>query len=201
MRTKTLISAFLTVIVVLFLVHEFGQAQPLANSPALNVGVVHLGQAMQNCKATVKFKERAAAEKKQMDAEEGSLSGQIDALRNGLSALVPNSPDWLDQYKDMVQKQKKLEALKEYNPQIISMRVHQWSQKLYPEVLRITKELGAKKGLALVLGVEEPEFPMQRPEQLSAAIQTHKVLYSAGCVDLTSEVIAELDKMDSLLKQ
>ena len=88
MKTKTLISAFLTVVVVLFLVHEFGQAAPLASSPASNIAVVHIGQAMQNCNGTAKFKERAAAEKKQMDAEEGSLSGQIDALRNGLSALL-----------------------------------------------------------------------------------------------------------------
>jgi Skp family chaperone for outer membrane proteins len=200
MKTKTLISAFLMVVVVLFMVHEFGQAAPLASASASNIAVVHIGQAMQNCKATAKFKEKADVEGKQMQTEDDSLSKQIEALRTGLSALVPNSPDWLDQYKEMVQKQKKLEALREYNPQIRAMRVHQWSEKLYPEVLRIAKELGAKKGLALVLGVEEPQFPMQRPEQLSAAIQTHKVLYSGGCVDLTNEVVAELDKLDSLLK-
>lgn len=184
--------------VVLFMVHQFGEAQPLANEPASNIGIVHIDKTLQNCQATLKFKERANVEKKEMDAEEGSLSGQIQGLREGLQALVPNSPAYLAQYKDMLQKESELKALKELNPQIRAMRAHQWMEKIYPEIMRITKELAAKKGLVLVLSVEEPQFPMQRPEQLSAAIQTHKVLSSGGCVDLTSEVIAELDKTKSL---
>ena len=198
MKIKTLISGCLVGMVVLFMVHQFGEAQPLANEPSSNIGVIHIDKALQNCQATVKFKERTDKERSEMLSEEGSLTGQIQGLKEGLQALVPNSPAWLAQYRDMLQKESELKALKELNPQIRAMRAHQWMEKIYPEILRITKELGAKKGLALVLAVEEPVFPMQQPQQLSAAIQTHKVLYSGGCVDLTTEVIAELDKTNSL---
>jgi len=57
--------------------------------------------------------------------------------------------------------------------------------------------LAAQKGLPLVLGSDEPEFPIQRYEELAMTLSTHKVLYSEGCVDLTNEVIAELDKEES----
>jgi hypothetical protein len=51
----------------------------------------------------------------------------------------------------------------------------------------------------MVLGADEPEFPFQSYEQLVMTLSTHKVLYSDGCVDLTNEVIAQLDKMQSRL--
>jgi len=198
MKIKTLISSCLVGMVVLFLVHQFGEAQPLANAPASNIGIVHIDKALQNCQATVKFKERMETERSEMLSEEGSLTGKLKGLQEGLPALVPNSPAWLAQYKDMLQKESELKILKELNPQIIEMKSHQWMEKLFPEILRITRELAIKKNLILVLSVEEPKFPMQRPEMLSTAIQTHKVLYNGGCVDLTPEVIAELDKTNSL---
>jgi Skp family chaperone for outer membrane proteins len=199
MKIKTLISSCLVGMVVLFLVHQFGEAQPLANGPTSNIGVVNIEKALQNCQATAKFKERAETEKREMDAEEKKLSDDIDSLRGTLQALVPNSPDWLAQYKDMLKKESELKSLKELNPQIRAMRAHQWTEKLYPEILRITKELAVQKGLAIVLSVEEPQLPTQRYEELVMTLRTHKVLYTGGCVDLTNEIIVELDKTKSLL--
>ncbi|OHB78237.1 MAG: hypothetical protein A2Z25_00115 [Planctomycetes bacterium RBG_16_55_9] len=200
MKIKTLISGCLVGIIVLFLAREFGQAQALSSPPALNIAIVEIGKALQNCQATMKFKERMTAEDNEMQKEEDGLSEQIKSLRGVLQALVPNSNDYFVRSKEMMQKQKALEGLQDYNRQLKGLKIHQWTEKIYPEILRVTKELAAKKGLALVLAVEEPEFPTPRPEVLSAAIQTHKVLYSGGCSNLTSEVIAELDKLDFLLK-
>jgi Skp family chaperone for outer membrane proteins len=186
-------------LVVLFVVHQFGEAQPLANAPASNIGVVSIEKALQNCQATAKFKERTDTEKNQMDAEQKKLEGEIGSLRGVLQNLVPNSADWLAQYKDMVKKESELEALKKMNPQVLAMRAHQWTERLYPEILRVTKELAAKKGLHLVLSIEEPQLPTQRYEELVMTLRTHKVLYTGGCVDITNEVIVELDKNKSLL--
>ncbi|MBN2312643.1 MAG: OmpH family outer membrane protein [Sedimentisphaerales bacterium] len=199
MKIKTLISGCLVGMIVLFLVHQFGEAQPLANGPASTIGVVNIEKSLQNCQATAKFKERAEAERREMDAEEKKLSDNIDSLRGTLQALVPNSADWLAQYKEMLHKENELKALKELNPQIRAMRAHQWTERLYPEIMRITKELAAQKGLALVLTVEEPQLPTQRYEELVMTLRTHKVLYTGGCVDLTNEIIVELDKTNSLL--
>ncbi len=45
-------------------------AGPKANEPALNIGVVSIGHALRNCKATVKYRERVIVENGEMDIEE-----------------------------------------------------------------------------------------------------------------------------------
>ena len=201
MKIKTLISICLVGMVVLFLAHEFSAAQASSGAPASNIGIVNIDKALQNCQATIKFKERMNAEGVELEAEYKKLKGEIDGLQGMVQKLTTTSKDYYVQSKDLMRMQKELEGLEDYMKQVRGLKTFQWTEKLYPEILRVTKELGAKKGLALVLAAQEPEFPSPRPEALSATIQTHKVLYSGGSSDLTSEVIAELDKLDFLMKE
>ena len=168
-------------------------AGPKANEPGLKIGVVSIGRALRNCKATVSYRERVIAENGEMDIEEKGLSRDIQALAAGLKALKPDSSDYLARYRELLQKQSELKALQEFNPRRRMLREMRWTQDLYKEILRITKELAAEKGLDLVLGADEPTFPIQRYDELMMTLSTHKVLYSDGCVDLTNEVVARLD--------
>ena len=168
-------------------------ARPKANEPALNIGVVSIVRALRDCKATASYRERVIAENGEMDIEEERLSKEIQAMAAGLKAFKPGSNDYLARYRELLQKQGELKALQEFNPRRRMLRDLQWTQDIYKEILRITKELAAEKGLGLVLGADEPEFPIQRYDEIS----THKVLYSDGCVDLTNEVVARLDKIQS----
>jgi Skp family chaperone for outer membrane proteins len=151
-------------------------------------------RALRECKATEKYKEKTTAENSKMDAEEEQLTREIQALAAGLRALKPDSSDHLAQYKEYLQKQANLKTLQEFNPRQKALKYQQWTQELYREILRITKVLAAEKGLPLVLGGDEPEFPIQ---DLVLTLSAHKVLYSNGCLDLTDEVIAELNKEES----
>lgn len=187
----------LIIVAVLFLVHEYSMAQANTDKPALQVGIVNVRRALRDCKATAKYRERTTAENSIIDAEEEQLTKEVQALAAGLRALKQGSSDYLAQYKEYREKQAKLQVLQEFNPQQKALKHQQWTQTLYKEILRIAKELAAKNQLPLVLGVDEPEFPMQRYEELMMALSTHKVLYSGGCLDLTDEVIAELDKEES----
>ena len=180
--------------------YEYLQAQPNVAGPALKIGVVSVGRALRNCQATIKFKEKVIAENQQMAAEEEKLSKDGKALADSLQAYKPNSSDYIERLKEMVQKQSELKALQEVNPRRRVLTEMQWTQTLYQEILRITKELGAEQGLNMVLAADEPEFPFQRYEELVMTLSTHQVLYSDGCVDLTNEVIARLDKIQSKFK-
>ena len=197
MKIKTAVLGCLMGVVVLLLVHEYSMAQVKTNDTVLPIGLVDVRRALRECKATEKYRERTNAENSKMDAEEEQLSREIQALAAGLRALKPGTSDHLAQYKEYLQKQNDLKTLQEFNPQQKALKHQQWTQELYKEILRITKVLAAEKGLPLVLGSDEPEFPMQRYEELAMTLNTHKVLYSNGCLDLTNEVIAELDKEES----
>jgi len=197
MKIKTTILSCLIGVVVLLFVHEYSMAQVKTNDTVLPIGLVDVRRALRECKATAKYRVKTDAENSKMDAEEEQLSREIQALAAGLRALKPGSSDYLTQYKEYLQKQNNLKTMQEFNPQQKAMKHQQWTQELYKEILRITKVLAAEKGLPLVLGSDEPEFPMQRYEELAMTLSTHKVLYSNGCLDLTDEVIAELDKEES----
>ena len=197
MKIKTAVLGCLMGLVVLLLVHEYGMAQVKTNDTVLPIGLVDVRRALRECKATAKYRERTNAENSKMDAEEEQLSREIQALAAGLRALKPGSSDHLTQYKEYLQKQADLKTLQEFNPQQKALKHQQWTQELYKEILRITKVLAAEKGLPLVLESDEPEFPIQRYEDLAMTLSTHKVLYGNGCIDLTVEIIAELDKEES----
>jgi len=197
MKIKTAILGCLMGTVALLLVHEYSMAQVKTNDTVLPIGIVDVRRALRECKATTKYRERTNAENSKMDAEEQQLTREIQALAAGLRALKQGTSDHLAQYKEYLQKQNDLKTLQEFNPQQKALKHQQWTQELYKEILRLTKVLAAEKGLSLVLGSDEPEFPIQRYEELAMTLSTHKVLYSNGCLDLTDEVIAELDKEES----
>ena len=194
MKVKTMVLGCLMGVVVIFLAHEYSMAQVSSAPQALKVGVVNVGRALRECKATAAYREKAVAEDNKMNAEEEKLSKEIQAMAAGLRTLIPGSDDHLTQYKEFLQKQAELKAMQEFNPQQKALKNQQWTQELYKKILRITKELAEEKKLSLVLGGDEPQFPMQRYEELMMTLSTHKVLYSGGCLDITDEVIAQLDK-------
>ncbi len=200
MKFRTMLLGCLAGAVILATGYEYLQAQPGAAGPGMKIGIVSVGRALRNCQATLKFREKVLAESEKMAADEERLAQEGKALADSLKALKPDSSDYNERLQEMVQKQSQLKALQEVNPRRRRLKQMQWTQNLYREILRITKSLAAQKGLNLVLGADEPEFPFQRYEELVMTLGTHKVLYHEGCVDLTNEVIAELDKIQSKFK-
>lgn len=201
MKVRTMLLGSLVGVVVLFMVHDYGAAQANSGGAALPIATLSVSQALRDCRATAKYREQTTAENNRMDAEEDKLSNEIQALAAGLrtGALKPDSSDYMQQYQELLQKQAELKIKQELNPQQKALKHQLWTEKLYKEILRLTKELAAQKGLALVVAVDEPEFPITRYEDLAMALRTHKVLYKGGCLDLTAEVIAELDKEEAKL--
>jgi Skp family chaperone for outer membrane proteins len=185
--------------VILSMGYEYLQAQPNTAS-GMKIGVVSVQRALRNCQATIKFRDKIMAEKERADAEEEKLAQEGKALAASLTAYKPGSSDHMKQLKEMLQKQNELKTLQELNPRQRALKEMQWTQTLYQEILRIARELGVAKGLNLVLEGDQPQFPFQRYEDLVMTLSTHKVLYSEGCVDLTNEVIAQLDKIQSKFK-
>jgi len=199
MKFKAVVLSCLIGAVALLFVHEFSLAQPLATGPASKIGLISVSRALRDCKATATFGAKAKAEAEQMAANERTLNDEINVLTGGVRALVPGTPDYMAQYKLLVQKQAELKAIQEFNREQRSVSQRVWAEKVYKEILRLTKEVASAKGLDLVLERSEPDFPIKNADQLMMTLSTNKVLYGGGCLDITDEVIAELDKVESTL--
>ncbi len=197
MKSKVLISlSCLVGAAVLFAGYEHSLAQPKPGQLPVKIAVVNVRDVFRNCKRNAKYRQEAMAEYNKTMAELERLSKQIQADEAGLKTLKPGSPDYLKQYEEVLRKKAELDYRQQYLKQERGLKDHRWTEELYQEILRITKEVAEQKGLSMVLDKQEPEFPASSADELWAIISTHKLLYSGGCLDITDEVTVRLDATD-----
>jgi Skp family chaperone for outer membrane proteins len=134
------------------------------------------------------------AEEDRISVELNILQKKIAAAEAGLGTLRPESSDYLELERDVRQKRDKYRLEKEYYEQLLGLKDRQWTKEFYEDILRVTGEVGKERGLDLVFERSEPDFSMVSATELLMTIQTHKLLYTGGCVDITDEVMAGLDK-------
>jgi len=194
-RTATLLG--LIAVVLLMTGYEYGSAEPAAATAGSKFGVVSIRQVFRQCKINAKYRASALAEQSRLKAKEEQLNEEIKALEAGLKALRPGTEDYLSHLKQLLEKRRQLDSMQEFNRQQRILKDQRWTEDLYKEVLQIVRRLAKQKGLTLVLEADEPEFPISSADELMMTLSTHKVLYTGGCVDLTAEVVEELDKRES----
>jgi len=196
MKTRTVVLGGLILAVVLFMGYGFSFAGSDTGTADSKIGKVSIRDIFRDCKANDNYRNTAIAEQAKKNAELDLLQKEIATDEAGLKVFKQSSSEYMKHYEALINKQAKYEAMKQFVSQQRGFQDRQWTEKLYKEVLRITKDLAEKKGLTMVVGVDEPVFPITNTDELMMALQTHKVLYSDGCVDLSGEVVAELDKID-----
>jgi len=211
MKTRAVVLGVLISAVVLFLGYGYsaycaeaaaktGSAEPGAGAVNLKIGIVSIRNVFRDCKVNATYRDKELAEQAKKNAELDVIEKEIAAQEAGLKALRPGTSDYMKQYEDLLNKQARFEAAKQFVSQQRVLKDRRWTEDLYKEALRITKELAKQKGLTVVLEADEPDFPMPSADELMMALQTHKVLYSDGCVDLTAEVVTEMNKIESQFK-
>lgn len=163
-----------------------------AEMPA--IGVVSIRKIFRDCKKTAQYREQANAERQQLSAELTKLDNEIKAQSEGLKTLKIGSENYLAQVKEILQKQASLQAQQEFHKQQSAIKEQQITEDIYKDILRISREVANQKGLDLVLEASEPDLPASNPAELELSMGTHKLLYGGGCVDITDDVITQLDK-------
>jgi Skp family chaperone for outer membrane proteins len=175
---------------------EYSRAQPMA-APAAStskIGVVSLSGVFNKCQSQAQYRKQVDESAAKSRADLDVLTKQVETEKAQINTLKPGSSDYLKQVQSYLEKQAQLEARTEYLKQQRSVEDRQWFEKLYAEILKIVPALAQEKKLDLVLERTEPSLSSaQSGDQLMTMVQTHKVLYSSGCVDLTDEVVARLD--------
>jgi len=151
---------------------EYSQAQPETGMLSLKIGVVSIRKVFGDCKRSARYNAEVLAEQ---------------SRKRGTS-------DYLAQLKEALDKQGEYDAEKEYHTQQKALKYQRWVEDFYMDILRESGEVAKQKGLDLVLEKDEVDFPALSIDSTMLAIRTHKLLYSGGCLDITDEVIARLDK-------
>jgi len=191
MKIKVMVLSCLAGAVVLSV--AYSGAEPKADKLSLKIGVVSVERIFQDCKRTIRYREEAIAEQRRVRASLEKLAKESEAEEAGLETLKTGSSDYLAQMKEILQKRASFRVDTEFHNREMVLKEQKTTEELYEDILRETKEVAKQKGLDLVFEMSEPELPASSPSQLELAIATHKLLYSAGCLDITDDVIARLD--------
>lgn len=193
MRTRTgVMLGASSVLLVLSLGHgtraQQDQVQPLSR-----VGVVNVMKIMQDCKRNADHIAESQAEAKKLNRQLLALDKELDLEKAKLKTFLPGTDDHLEQAKRVGSQQVHLKVLQEHYLQKAQAQERDWQELLFKDVLAAAQKTAEARGLDMVFNRSEPEYPIPA-DRLFMAISTHKLIYSRGCIDITDEVIAEIDR-------
>ncbi|MHC4387508.1 MAG: OmpH/Skp family outer membrane protein [Planctomycetota bacterium] len=154
----------------------------------------------QDCQKRTKHDEELRAEEEKVNVRLNELKRKIDAARAGLEAIKPDSRDYLELARNLRLKEQNYQAELQYYEKTLGLKDREWTKQFYEDILRVSGVVAKQKGFDLVFERSKPDFSTVSATELLMTIQTHKVLYSAGCVDITEEVMVRLDKEASNAK-
>ena len=188
MKLKSIIVMVLVIVMSGFIMNAWA-----ADNKCLKIGVVSVRKIFQDCKRNTKYRQEMSVERDKLEAELESLSKDIDASKSKLKMLKPGSADYLSGMKDVLDKQGSLQAKQEYFKRQMDMREQAVIEQLFKDVINATAVVAKEKGFDMVFEKSEPDLPASNSNELTLTISTYKVLYSAGCEDITDAVMAKVD--------
>jgi|WetSurMetagenome_2_1015567.scaffolds.fasta_scaffold372209_2 Skp family chaperone for outer membrane proteins len=200
MNGKIAAGGFLVCMLVSLAVLERGRAAAPATGPTLRVGVVSMRDVFKTSNKHKQYSAQAMNRQMQARAQLEDLKKSVDGEEAELKTLKQGTPDYTQQLLTALEKRSKLQSQQEFLKQQSVLEDKKWLEDLYQAFARATQNLAKEKGLDLVLERTEPEFPVPSDE-LMTTLYMHKVLYSGGCVDLTTEVTSRLDADETLKPQ
>ena len=188
MKFKSIIVIVLVMVMSGFIMNAWA-----ADNKCLKIGVVSVRKIFQDCKRNTKYRQEMSAERDKLEQELESLSKDIDASKSKLKMLKPGSADYLSGMKDVLDKQGSLQAKQEYFKRQMDMREQAVIEQLFKDVIKATAGVAKEKGFDMVFEKSEPDLPASNSNELTLTISTYKVLYTAGCEDITDAVMAKVD--------
>jgi outer membrane protein len=169
------------------------KAGSASETKCLKIGIVSVRKIFQDCKRNVKYRQELAEERDKMEMELEKLSKEIDLNKTNLRALKPGSSDYSALMKEIFEKQGRLQAQQEFYKRQMDIRENQVIESLFKDVIKAVGEIAKEKGFDLVLERSEPDMPAANSNELTLTISTYKVLFDAGCEDITEAVLAKVD--------
>jgi len=194
MKSKTTMTlGCMSILLVLMFNLGIRAQQDSSVDPLHRVGVVSVMAVIQQCQANTDYIAALNAEQEKMIREQQKEDADLKAEAQILNTMVDGTDDYNKQKFMVFNKQATLQARAEYNKQYLTAKDMKWRSQLYKNILAAVSKVSEAKGLTMVFERTEPSFPIPS-EGFAVTVSTHKLIYSKGCVDITSDVIAEIDQ-------
>lgn len=200
MKIRAVVLSCLIGVVVLSMGYGYSRAESKAEERSFRIGVVNVRKIFRDCKKGERHRVELSVEESKVNAVLQKLKREIEVAEAGLGVLRRDSSDYLELERDAAQKRGSYLSQKKFFEKQLELRDRRWTEELYKGILEEAREVGKQKDLDLVFAEKQPAFPMPSIAELMMTIETHKLLYCRGCLDITNEVMARLDEEESKVK-
>ncbi len=192
-KNNILILVLLVALIAVCIGYSRGWAQASREIRPAKVGVINVDLVFKNSRRHAKWKN-------QMDADMAKLQAKMDKLRTDGAAIEADmltrevgSADYMRLMSDYLDKVAEVDAKKKYYEQDMILKGKQWMAELYNKIRSSVETTAKLRRLDIVLVANEVVLPALSATELSSVIRTNKVLYHTDEIDITEEVLAQVD--------
>ncbi len=192
-KNNILILVLLAALIAVCIGYSRGWAQASRQILPAKVGVVNVDLILKNSRKHVQWQERMNADETKMRAELQKLRTEADAVKADMQTREVNSADYMNLMSDWMSKVAAVDSKSKFYDRQMMLKVQQWTEGLYDKIRSIAEKTAKARGLDIVLAADEIDFPAVDVRDLLTIIKTNKVLYHSDGIDITEEVLAQLD--------
>ncbi|MFI4859399.1 MAG: OmpH family outer membrane protein [Phycisphaerales bacterium JB063] len=170
------------------------EAQGNAQAAPTAVAVLNLQDVLGQLDENNAFQAAQQAKNQQLQAELTRRQNALQQMQNDLELLDPDSDAYTEKEDQIFTTLIELRTWQQIQEQrnILEQRTHLAS--LYRKVVQAGTAMAEQRGIdAVLLDTQVPDLDRLNPEQLLNAIATRKVLYHNDEIDMTDDVIQQMN--------
>jgi Skp family chaperone for outer membrane proteins len=164
--------------------YQVGLANGKKAFSPVKVGVISLRDVLDKSIKKQQFEQDYNADKDKVMAELQGLEKEIVSLQKDMETRAKNSDDYIKFLRKSVEKQAVLKAKKELYEDEFSYKQKAWMDQMYKQILIAAEQVAKENELDMIIAKRDFE----------TFSEMNNLLYSSQTLDVSSEVLAILDK-------
>ena len=169
-------------------------AQQDSPVPEFKLAVVNVVEVLTKCQANLDKEKEINSKKVKIETDLRRLAAETNAIKQELeNALEPGSQEFMARHREWFHKQVEAQSLTKYQAEVLSIESQAWTETLYENLLAETEKLAKQKEISLVINKDESPIQGRKLPELYDLIINRKVLYNTANLDLTAEVLQNID--------
>lgn len=192
---KSTLTICATALVVWAAAATLNQAQP-ASPPAAGatrVAVVDLVRVFNEFEQTKVLNQKMAVLENELRTQDQKKSQEIDAARQGLQAFNPDSAEYFKKNQELMRLSVEHKVWQAMEQEKVANSHLRWVNKTYQSVEQEIAAVAKKRGCQLVITREDLDTTIKDSKAMLKQIIGRKVIYSDPSVELTDEVLVNLN--------
>lgn len=170
-----------------------GAQDPQASS-APRIAVVNLPQVFDGYRMTKDLEQRFDNKRLAIREEAENRRQSMDNQRAALEAFDPASKDYTERREELLRQQIEFQVWLEFEEQRLKAEHMSWLLQIYQTVGQVVERAASRRGIDLVLTYDEISTDVADSFALRQQFLLKKVLYFSHRLDLTEQVLKELNE-------